>query len=149
MKNKNKVQLALDELWGGTITHFYHDLLNHRLTFGVMVTKVETTIYKVSIDEISTIIFDEPDIEVTEDYNWVYMGMTSIDYSPDCGFGYFPHSPDYKYSPGDDPSRIDQAEKEKEAKKVGAFNLLMDVNETGVYIRAKRLQINEKVFQLL
>ena len=140
---KPELQQILDKLWSGGITHFYHDLLNHRLTFVVEIdSRPEMTFYKVAIDEISIIIFDEPNLEVTEDYNWDYMGMTSINYSPDCGFQYFPgyqDTPDYDYS---------RAAKEKEAKKVGAFNLLMEVNETAVYIRAKRLQINEKTFHL-
>ena len=133
---KLKLQHILDKLLSGGITHLYHDLLNHRLTFVVQIDSCpEKTFYKVAIEEISTIIFDDPDLEVTENYNWDYMGMTSIDYFPDCGF---------QYSSGySDPSEG------KEVEKVGAFNLFMEVNETGVYIRAKRLQINEKVFQLL
>ncbi|MEL7063194.1 MAG: hypothetical protein AAFP00_05610 [Bacteroidota bacterium] len=69
--------------------------------------------------------------------------MSSIDYSPDCKFQYYIG---YKYSPDYDSKR---AAKEREEKKIGAFNLLMEVNETGVYIRARRLKINDQAFQLL
>ena len=133
---KTKVQLALDELWAGIITHFYYDLLNHRLTFGVMVTKnVEVTTYKVSIDEIVSIIFDDPSSEEYANYDWEIMEVSAFHYSLDSKFAYricFPAS-----------------DNGQEVERTGSFNLLLEMFSAEIYIRAKRLQINEKTFQLL
>ena len=138
---KNKVQLALDELWAGVITYFHHDLLNHRLTFGVMVTKnVEVTTYKVSIDEISSIVFDDPSAYEEDNYEWEMMEVTSFNYSPACEFRYTSGLPEVP-----EDGNLERVVKEG----MGSFNLLMEIFETGVYIHAKRLQINEKTFQLL
>ena len=134
---KNKVQLALDKLWAGIITYFHHDLLNHRLTFSVMVTEVEATTYKVSIDEISSIIFDNPSAYNYNDYDyeWDILEVSSFDYSPNCDFRYSPSPP---LSP-----------KEGTVEQAGKFNLVLEIFSTEVLILAKRLQINEKTFQLL
>ena len=101
-----------------------------------MVTKnVEVTTYKVSIDEIVSIIFDDWSAYESDNYEWEILEVSSFDYSPNCDFRYSPRSP--------------LPPKEAKVEQAGKFNLVLEIFSVEVFILAKRLQINEKTFQLL
>lgn len=142
---KPEIQELLDKLYCGIILNFNYDLLNHQMRFNVRVRNNDTiTLYRVAIDEISSIIFHDGPAEerarqgeISEDkigYVLAIMEVTGLDYYPISRFQY-----QVSFSSKDG----------SEVMRKCACNLCLEIWDTEIDILARRLKLNDQEFTLL